>query len=878
MKISLLLPYWDRQKAAEEALLSIKRNYQDLEIIIVDDGSKVPFTWQDAKIIRLPDKDEPKSPVTCWNKAAEAATGDVLVLSCIEIIHDKPILEALCADLSDDEYRIASAWCPEENRWHTHSTVHVPDCPNGTGIGFCAAIKPALYKKAGGFNEKMRDGAGYEDRDWIKRLLKAGAKFNIRDDLRVIHPKTNASISWGREKFQRNLEIYRKDWDLPIGIVCLNHGNYLRRGADYVNVLADMVRKNMPDDVNWSIYCLTDNPQGLMNGIEPIILPEDIEGWWGKLWMFKDGIFPKGQRLLFMDLDTIILGSLEDIVKYDGKFAVTRDFYFPERVGPAIMAWESGTCTKVWSEWDKAGRPEHPKADSKQLVGDLWWINQLDKGEFAKRADKFQDLYPNQFVSYKADCLDGPPNGARVVCFHGTPRPHEAQATWVQNIWGGPPEVQYRDDQEALVDLNKRLDDNPNDMSLLFMIGERLLKMDRLGLATNIYRFLSQNVPNRAEIWNNLGRCYQTRDNSEHARSCFIKALELDSDSAPALINLAVLDVNEGQPERAVFLAQKALYLDPESRQARDVIAMGKLQVRDWSGWDDYIHSEGPPFRVMRQYRDPSENEWMGEPGKTVVIYREQGLGDEIVFASCLQEAIDASGKVIVDVDKRLKGLFQRSFPEADVYGTGHATDMDWPKLYDIDASAPFGRIPGFFRRETKDFPGKPYLKACPVRRKGMRAMLDSLGKGKKIGIAWTGGKRSDSITKADSDYRSFELEQIKPLLKKENHYISLEYRDVDLKDSVIHDWSWITQSNDYDDTAALVAELDYIISVPTTVVHLAGALGKTCYCLTPEHPNWRFGLEGKDMLWHKSVEQFRGEDRVKKLAKYLKKHEIIIK
>jgi hypothetical protein len=263
----------------------------------------------------------------------------------------------------------------------------------------------------------------------------------------------------------------------------------------------------------------------------------------------------------------------------------------------------------------------------------------------------------------------------------------------------------------------------------------------------------------------------------------------------------------------------------------------------------------------------------MGEPGKTVVIYREQGLGDEILYASCVQEAIDISRKVILDVDKRLVGLFTRSFPQADVYGTGHSTDIGWAKDYTIDYSAPIGRIPGFFRRNDQDFTGKPYLKACPLRKKAYRSMLDSLGEGKKVGIAWTGGKRADSTGISDSDYRSLSLKDLSPLIQDGNHYISLEYKwspEIAHSGLKIREWPWITQSQDYDDTAALVDELDYIIAVPTSVVHLAGALGKTCYCLAPEFPNWRFGLEG-EMLWHESVKMFRGKERVNHLRNFLR-------
>jgi hypothetical protein len=415
--------------------------------------------------------------------------------------------------------------------------------------------------------------------------------------------------------------------------------------------------------------------------------------------------------------------------------------------------------------------------------------------------------------------------------------------------------------QEALVLANNLLDENPNDLTTLFQIGEILVLTDRLGLAFNIYKYLTKVVPERPEVWNNLGRCLQTRRNSQEARKCFQKALDLDKDNAAAMINMAVMDVNEGKHERAKNYASKALTIIPESRQARDVLAMAKLAVHDWTGWKDYRKSEGPPFRTLRQFRVPEEPEWEGEPDKTVVIYREQGLGDEILFGSCLQEAIDISKKIIVSCDKRLTGLFKRSFPKADIYGTGHTTDIMWNLKYAIDCSSPMGRLPEFFRKKNDDFvktQGK-YLVPCPLRVKAYKEMLSGF-KGKKIGLAWNGGKRSDVAGRDDSVYRSLKLKDLSPLLKEGNTYISLEYKDaseeIESSGLPVLDFPWITQSNDYDDTAALVSNLDYIISVPTTVVHLAGALEIPVYCLTPEFTNWRFGND--DMIWHRSVRLFR--------------------
>lgn len=205
--------------------------------------------------------------------------------------------------------------------------------------------------------------------------------------------------------------------------------NYGGRGAEYVNVLRDMVSRNLPEGYPGRFVCVTDDPTGLDAGIETLPLPNDLEKWWGKLYLFKRGLFPKGERMVFLDLDTLIVGPLDDIVKYDGAFATLNDFYYPERVGPAVMMWEAGDYTEsIWDEWVAFGKPRHP-------LGDLWWIGQLDQGRFAKKADKLQKLYPGSFVSFKANCNPYPPRGARVICFHGNPRPHECGVEWVKLVW-----------------------------------------------------------------------------------------------------------------------------------------------------------------------------------------------------------------------------------------------------------------------------------------------------------------------------------------------------------------------------------------------------------------------------------------------------------
>lgn len=442
--ISVLMPYWNRPEATKTALAAMARLYPalDMEIIIADDGSPVSleieaiYPWP-VRIVELPKKTEAKNPCFPFNEAAKVACGDVLVITNPEILHTEPVfpqmLESL-GKLGANGYVLAATWCPDEDKWHCHSslpplTLHGIAHPKGSGLHFCAMLTRTLWDEIGGFDPAYRDGAGYDDNDLVMKLAQYGAKFLIRDDLVVTHPKNGARTEWPDGAFARNAEIFISKWKKPVTFVCVQVGNYEGRGAEYVNVLHDMVKRNLKAGYPGRFVCITDDETGLHDDIHVIPAPADISGWWVKLWMFKRGLFAEGERLIFLDLDTLVIGELDGLADYRGQFACLRDFYQPDRLGPAIMAWEASDLTaSIYDEWATL---DHPTTGH----GDLWWLNQLDQGRFAHRCDKLQDLYPGMFVSYKAGCLPYPPKGAKVVCFHGQPRPHNHPQEWVADVW-----------------------------------------------------------------------------------------------------------------------------------------------------------------------------------------------------------------------------------------------------------------------------------------------------------------------------------------------------------------------------------------------------------------------------------------------------------
>lgn len=220
--ISLILPYWDRQAAADRALESLVCEGTDFEVVIVDDGNPVPFRTPDLpldiRVIRLPKKEQALSPVVAWNEGVKYAKHETIVISCVEVVHKQPVFAHMAhclKHLGSTAVVFAQAWCPENAEWHCHrfyASAAAPALPEGWGRPFCAMLMKSLYWKAGGFDEEYRQGAGYEDMDFVNRLIRAGAKPYICDELAVIHPKTDAKIKWGGEMFARNKELYERKW------------------------------------------------------------------------------------------------------------------------------------------------------------------------------------------------------------------------------------------------------------------------------------------------------------------------------------------------------------------------------------------------------------------------------------------------------------------------------------------------------------------------------------------------------------------------------------------------------------------------------------------------------------------------------------------
>lgn len=208
---------------------------------------------------------------------------------------------------------------------------------------------------------------------------------------------------------------------MPLKIVCVNAGNYLGRGVEYVKILENMISRNLPVGTEYQFICFTDDLTPI-DGVQFRPLHGGLTGWWNKLWLFKNGLWNVGDRIVYFDLDTVITGDLTDIINYSGDFAILRDFYRPHGLGSGVMAWSGGWGAHLWREYEKAGFPD-------MQGGDQAWIE-----SHVLRPDILQDLFPSQIVSYKVSARSHIPDKAKIVAFHGEPRPHQCEG-WVRLFW-----------------------------------------------------------------------------------------------------------------------------------------------------------------------------------------------------------------------------------------------------------------------------------------------------------------------------------------------------------------------------------------------------------------------------------------------------------
>ena len=414
----------------------------------------------------------------------------------------------------------------------------------------------------------------------------------------------------------------------------------------------------------------------------------------------------------------------------------------------------------------------------------------------------------------------------------------------------------------ALQALSRAFEIAPDIPDLLKNLTLCLMELERHADARTMLEQILARAPHDYEANRCMGLVLQKLHAPRDALACYERVIEQGENDPELLNNFAIVLQDLGRLDEAIAYYDRAIALKPDFPLAIWHRSLAYLMQHDFSrGWPDY---ELRTLNVELPRRARTFPRWQGEPlhGRTLLVYAEQGLGDEIMFSSCIPDLLAAGGRVIIECSKKLEPVFRRSFASAVVYAFDERRSIP-PELEQagIDFEIPIGSLPLQFRRSHAEFPPHHgYLKADPARVEQWRERLAALGPGLKVGIAWQGGtRRSRRVV------RSLALDQLRPVLAtRDVHFVDLQYADCAGEIAAFRASSGIAIAShdeirsDYEGTVALVAALDLVISVCTAVIHLGGALGRPVWVMAPFSPEWRYGITGDAMPWYPAVRVYR--------------------
>ena len=322
------------------------------------------------------------------------------------------------------------------------------------------------------------------------------------------------------------------------------------------------------------------------------------------------------------------------------------------------------------------------------------------------------------------------------------------------------------------------------------------------------------------------------------ADRAFARALACEPLSREALYNRAASRHELGDASGAIALCDRVLALAPDFFEARWNRAMALLSSGRWrEGWQAHECRRLHPGLKPRDFAVPH---WTGEPiaGRRLLLAAEQGIGDTIQFLRYVPEVAATGARIVLDLPASLRGLAQ-ALPVERLVASGDPVG-------DVELQAPLMSLPLLLGREAPQ-PAPPYLAADPERRAAWRRRLAGAGP-LRIGVAWAGNPQHRNDRRRslpDSALARFAAD----LARLDGLSV------VSLQKDRAAPAGWIDMRPDLDDTAALIAELDLVIAVDTSIAHLAGALGRPLWLLLSPAAEWRW-LHGQSRTpWYPSAE-----------------------
>jgi hypothetical protein len=398
------------------------------------------------------------------------------------------------------------------------------------------------------------------------------------------------------------------------------------------------------------------------------------------------------------------------------------------------------------------------------------------------------------------------------------------------------------------------LDHWPNQPQLLLVLGLICTQQRRFEEAIRWLRQAVTVSPGDAKMWSNYGYALKSAGKIQEAMSAYDRGVELEPSYLQGRHNRAVLLAEMHRIDEALRELDVILQANPDWGDAHFSRALALLLVERFEeGWAEFEwlwRAKAFPY-WKRVFPQPI---WDGSStaGKTILLHGDQGFGDAIQFVRYAAPLAARGARVIVEAHPALMELF------AGVAGVS-AIVRHGDELPAFDFHAPLLAMPRLLRTTLQTIPADvPYLSVDPVRREAWKARLAEGGEGQKVGIVWAGNPDHTRDL-----HRSLRFEELSGLFSAAPvKWFSLQVgkavgslagapRGVQIVDLSPH-------IRDFSDTAAAVSALDLLISVDTSVAHLAGALARPVWLFLPFCPDFRWMLERNDSPWYPTMRLFR--------------------
>lgn len=404
---------------------------------------------------------------------------------------------------------------------------------------------------------------------------------------------------------------------------------------------------------------------------------------------------------------------------------------------------------------------------------------------------------------------------------------------------------------EAAACYRRALELKPAYPEACLSLGNMLKEQGRLEEAVGSFGRALDIQPGLAEAHLNLGDTLKELGRLEAAVASYRKVVDLKPDLAEAHNNLGAAHMRQGWLDDAVACFRKAIELKPDSGEAHSNLGMALLARGEMAeGWQEY-EWRWKTSEMVKDRRNFVQRQWRGEPtrGLTLLIHAEQGYGDTLQFCRYAMLAAARGLRVILEVPKPLVRLLRSLRGIALVVAEGE-------RLPPFHLHCPMLSLPLAHGTTVANIPSAPsYLYANATQAATWRTRLAKASSdGPKVGLVWAANQRISGSALAG---RSLDPERLAPLFDVPDvRFFSLQKDGPSPRGLPLVDF--MGEMEDFADTAALIANLDLVISVDTAVVHLAAALGKPVWLLDRFDSCWRWRIGGRSSPWYPTLRLYR--------------------